>query len=484
VEQPRIAIVGTGFGGIGMACELKRHGYTDITLFERGSEIGGVWSANTYPGAACDVPAQLYSLSFAPNPRWSGNFPPQAEIRAYIEKVADDFGIRPLIRFGTTVRAAVWADRSWTLTLDPGGRETFDVVLFAVGQLSAPSWPAIPGREEFTGTTFHSAHWDHDAPLQGRRIGVIGTGASAIQFVPHLARVAAHLTLFQRSAPFIMPKHTVTFDRGALRDLFGRSPVLQRFSRAATYLFYESRALGFTVDARMLKVVEKANERLLAKQVSDPDLRAQLRPTDPVGCKRVLLSNDYYPAVAGPEVTLTTERIARITPTGVRTEDGIEHELDVLVYGTGFTANEFLAGIEVRGAAGTDIHEHWAGAGGAQSFRGGTVAGFPNMVLLYGPNTNLGHNSIVYMLESQFRHVLALLEAMRDRAATVIEPRPAAESAWNEWVAERMAKTVFVAGCDSWYANAAGKQTNNWPGFTPSYRRGTQAADPADYVFT
>lgn len=476
-------MVGTGFGGVGMAAELLRHGHHDVTLFERSGEIGGVWSANTYPGAACDVPAQLYSLSFAPNMRWSGNYPPQAEIRAYLERVAENFGVRQRVRFRTTVASAVWHDDHWTLSLEPGGDEDFDVVLMAVGQLSAPSLPDLPGAEDFAGPSFHSARWDHDADLDGTRIGVIGTGASAIQFVPHLARRAAHLTLFQRSAPYVMAKHEVSYDRGRVRDLFGRSPALHRLARGLTYLALESRAIGFTRDPKYLRVVAKANAKLLAEQVADPVRREQLRPTELPGCKRILLSNDYYPAVAGDDCTVVSERIERITVGGIRTVDGVDRPLDVIVYGTGFAANDFLAGIRVVGADGDDIHDRWAAAEGAESFAGGTVAGFPNLVLLYGPNTNLGHNSILYMLESQFSHVLSLLQAMRDRAATVVTPRPDRQYAWNDWVGERMRTTAFVAGCHSWYANAQGKHTNNWPSFTPAYRRRVRDLVPADYEF-
>jgi cation diffusion facilitator CzcD-associated flavoprotein CzcO len=480
----RIAIVGTGFGGIGMAAQLKANGYRDITLFERGSEVGGVWSANTYPGAACDVPSQLYSLSFAPNLRWSGNYPPQAEIRAYVERVAENFGVTPLIRFRTTVRAAAWQGDHWTVTLEPGGTEDFDVLISAVGQLSTPVLPAIPGLDTFAGTSFHSAWWDHDADLDGKRIGVVGTGASAIQFVPRLADRASELVLFQRSAPYVMAKHEVRFNRGPVRDAFGRVAALQRLSRGLTYVALESRALGFVRDPRLLRVVVNNTAKLLAEQVPDPVKREALRPTETPGCKRILVSNDYYPAVARDTTRLVTSAVREVTRTGVITADGEEHRLDVIVYGTGFAANEFLAGLEITGEDGVDLHERWTAAEGAESFRGGTVAGFPNLVLLYGPNTNLGHNSILYMLESQFRHVLRLLEAMTDRDAVSVQPRPDRQYAWNSWVSERMERTAFAAGCHSWYANARGKHTNNWPSWTPAFRRSLSTLDPTDFEFS
>jgi cation diffusion facilitator CzcD-associated flavoprotein CzcO len=478
VHQPRIAIVGAGFGGVGFACRLLAAGYRDLVLYERGSEVGGVWSANTYPGAACDVPAQLYSFSFAPNPRWSSNFPPQPEIRAYVEQVAVDHGVMPLIRFGTTVESVHRDGARWLVTTD-AGEDLVDWVVFAVGQLSAPATPRLPGADDFAGVTVHSAQWDAAAPLDGRRVGVVGTGASAIQLVPHLARRAEHLTVFQRSAPYVIPKHEVRFDRGRGRDAFARVPALQRFSRGLTWAAFETRGLGFTLDPRVLRVITRANTALLAEQVPDPELRERLTPTEPVGCKRVLLSNDYYPSLARPDVTVETDGIARLTPTGVRTVSGHDHLLDVLVYATGFRTTEFLAGIEV--SADRSLHEVWQQAGGAESFRGGTVAGFPNLAILYGPNTNLGHSSILYMLESQFAHLVDLVTAT---GAGTVEPRPAAQQAWNGWVSQRMQRTAFVAGCDSWYATAEGKQTNNWPSFTISYRRRLHAGDLADYTFS
>ena len=477
---PAIAIIGAGFGGIGMAARLLRAGFGDVTLFEKADRIGGVWAANSYPGAACDIPAALYSFSFAPKPDWSRRYPPQEEIRDYLEDTARRFGVLPLIRFGTEVSDARFDDAAgdWVLTLADGSTHRADVLISACGQLSHPSIPEIPGREDFTGTAFHSARWRHDHDLTGRRVAVVGTGASAIQFVPPVARQAAHTTLFQREAPHVIPKPDRSYGPG-LRTAFRRLPGLLALDRAATYARLEWRALGFTRRPELLRVADRMNERLLTAQVHDPELRRVLTPQGPPGCKRILLSDDYYAALDGPDVDVVTSPIARILPTGVLTADGAEHPADTIIWGTGFTATEFLTPMAVTGAGGRDLREAWRD--GAEAYLGMSVAGFPNLFLLYGPNTNLGHNSIVFMLESQFRYILG---AVRRIAATgtSIDVRPEVQQRFADWVQDRVTRTVWALGCSSWYRTASGRNTTNWPDFTFAYRMRTRRFDPRKYA--
>jgi cation diffusion facilitator CzcD-associated flavoprotein CzcO len=477
---PAITIIGAGFGGIGMAARLLRAGFRDVTVLEKADRVGGVWAANSYPGAACDIPAALYSFSFAPKPDWTRRYPPQEEIRAYLEDTARRFGVLPLVRFGTEVSCARYDDAAgdWVLTLADGSTQRTDVLVSACGQLSHPSIPAIPGREEFTGTAFHSARWRHDHDLGGRRVAVVGTGASAIQFVPHVVRAAAHTTLFQREAPHVVPKPDRAYGPG-LRSAFRRLPGLLALDRAATYARLEWRAIGFTRRPELLRVADRMNEKLLTAQVRDPELRRVLTPQGPPGCKRILLSEDYYAALDGPAVDVVTAPITRILPSGVLTADGVEHPADTIIWATGFTATEFLTPMAVAGAGGRDLRAAWRD--GAEAYLGISVAGFPNLFLLYGPNTNLGHNSIVFMLESQFRYIVG---AVRRIAATgaPLDVRPEVQRGFADWVQSRIAATVWDRGCTSWYRTASGRNTTNWPDFTFAYRLRTRRFDPSKYA--
>jgi cation diffusion facilitator CzcD-associated flavoprotein CzcO len=479
--SPSITIVGAGFGGVGTAIRLLRAGFTDITVLERGDRVGGVWAANTYPGAACDVPAHLYSFSFAPKTDWTRRFPPQAEIRDYLEDCARRFGVLPRIRFGTEVLDARFDDETgrWRLRLGDGTSRAADVLITACGQLSHPSIPPIPGRESFAGRAFHSAHWDHDHDLAGRRVAVIGTGASAIQFVPEVARRAGHLTLFQLDAPHVIPKADRPYtgrDRTALR----RVPGLLRLSRALTYVRYESRALAFTRFPALLSAIDRMGRGHLAEQVPDPALRRTLAPQSVPGCKRILLSNDYYPALTAATVDVVTAPITEIRPEGPVTADGTTHPADTIIWGTGFTATDFLTPMSVSGADGRSLREVWRD--GAQAYLGVTVAGFPNLFLLYGPNTNLGHNSIIYMLESQIAYLTGALRALAAAGpGATLDVYPERQDAYNAWVQARIRDTVWDRGCTSWYRTATGRHTNNWPDFTFAYRRRTRRFDPAAY---
>ncbi|ASU83453.1 NAD(P)/FAD-dependent oxidoreductase [Nocardiopsis gilva YIM 90087] len=480
-SSPRIAIIGAGFGGICMAIRLRRAGITSFTVFERGDGIGGVWRDNTYPGAACDVPSHLYSFSFAPNPAWTRSYADQREILDYLERCARDFDVVPHIRFGTEITAAAFDDaaRTWRLTMASGASEEFDVVISACGQLQRPAYPDIPGRAAFAGESFHSARWNHDTDLDGKDVAVVGTGASAIQFVPRIAERAGRLRLFQRSPAYVLPKDDRPYSQ-AERARFARHPLLLRTSRAATYLRFESKVVAFQYLPSLMGPMRAAFLRQLRQRVTDPDLRARLVPDYTMGCKRILLSNDFYAALARPNVELVDQSVRGIEPDGVVTADGTHHRADVLIYGTGFTATDFLAPMRVTGRNGLDLTTAWRD--GAEAHLGITVAGFPNFFLLYGPNTNLGHNSIIYMLESQIHHVMDAVRRLSAPGRRTLEVRPDAQARFVRRIRKRLKRGVWATGCDSWYVTASGAQTVNWPGFTWRYRQRTRRLDPRDYT--
>ena len=473
----RIAVVGTGFGGIGAAVRLLQDGERDLVLFERSDDIGGVWRDNTYPGAACDVASHLYSFSFAPTGRWSRRFAPQREIHDYLRRVAADFGVLPHVRLRTEVLAAAWDGATWQLELSDGTTYEADVVIAACGQLSRPSRPLIPGLDDFAGRTFHSAEWDHDHDLTGRRVAVLGTGASAIQFVPEIAEVAGQVSVFQRSAPYVIPKPDRAYGPLAQRAL-DRAPALLTLDRLRTFCANESRSLGFNTEPRLMKLLEARFLKHLESAVPDPELRAKVTPTDPMGCKRILQSNDWYPALQLPHVDLVTEPIARVTPEGVLTQDGVLHEADTLILGTGFAATELLAPMSVTGRGGLRLDQAWSR--GAEAYLGTTVHGFPNLFLLYGPNTNLGHSSIVLMLESQIAYVRQAVRLLRGGGS--VEVREDVMRSYNRRLQRRLAGTVFAGGCRSWYLDASGRNTQNWPGTTLEFRLRTRRLRPEHHV--
>ncbi len=486
VEHPWVVlIVGAGFGGLGMAIELGRAGEHDVLLLEKGGDVGGVWRENTYPGAACDIPSHLYSFSFEPNPHWSRTYSPQAEILAYLRRCADKYGVRDKIRFGCEVTAATFDEAAslWRVEWRDAQGHTHAgnarALVSAVGLLSRPAMPALPGLASFGGPVFHSAQWKHDVVLKDKRVAVIGTGASAIQFVPELAREAARLTVFQRTPSWILPRADRAYtDREHRR--FARWPWLMAAHRALIYAAHDSRAVGFTRLRRMLDIVGGLPARkLLNKQVPDAALRDRLTPRYPIGCKRVLVSNDWLPTFSRPNVELVTDPIEAVTPAGVRVAGGREIEADAIVLGTGFAASEFLAPMDIRGRGGRSLDAAWAS--GAQAWLGIAVPGFPNFFMLYGPNTNLGHSSIVFMLESQVAHVMRCRRRLCDERGTTIEIESPPFERYNASIQMRSQQTVF-AGCTSWYVDADGRHTVNWPGFTTTYRWLTRHAGLAAYV--
>lgn len=465
----RFIIIGTGFAGMGMAIALRKAGIQDFVILERASDVGGVWRDNAYPGAACDVPSHLYSFSFEPNPNWTRVFASQREIFDYLRHCADKYKLRQHIQFDSEVAGAAFDDahQLWRVQLKNGRELSAQFLITGTGQLSQPAMPAIEGLQSFAGPSFHSAQWDHTVSLTGKRVAVIGTGASAIQFVPAIAKQVANLDVYQRSPAYMMKRPDRPYT-SLERWLFAHVPGAMRLHRTWIYTQYEYRALAFTRFKGLMKLaVGVPFQRLLKAQVSDPALRKQLTPDYPIGCKRILLSSEYLATMAQPHVHLHTQGIQRITSDGVMTRDGVVHPADVLVYGTGFEATKFLAPMQIKGRQGLDLNEAWRN--GAQAYLGLTMPGFPNLFMLYGPNTNLGHNSIVYMIESQIAHVMRCLKAMDAQQRTTLEPDTAVHQHYNADVQQRLQHTVWN-GCKSWYVDANGHNSTNWPGFTLSYR--------------
>lgn len=482
-ERVRVAIVGAGFAGIGMAATLERAGRRDYVVLERAGALGGVWRDNTYPGCQCDVPSHLYSYSFAPRPDWTRSFSYQPEIWQYLEDVAHRFGVRPHIRFDAEVRDARWdeEERVWRIET-PAGSLAADALVFGAGALSEPSLPDVPGLGDFAGTIFHSAAWRHDHDLAGERVAVIGTGASAIQFVPRIQPRVARLYVFQRTPPWVMPRA----DRpvGARERAFYRSaPIAQRLSRAGIYWGREVLALGFAGWKPMMRVAEYLATRHIRRQVADPALRAKVTPSYALGCKRILPSNEWYPALQQPNVELVTDRIAEVRPHSIVTVDGVERHVDTIVLGTGFNVTAHPAFDRVAGRGGRVLGELWRREG-ISAYKGTTVAGFPNLFLMTGPNTGLGHSSMIHMMESQFAYVLGALDALDARGGGAAEPKPEAQAAYNDALQERLARTVWTTGgCVSWYLDEHGRNRTLWPGFTWRFRLATRRFDPNAYRF-
>lgn len=481
--RPRVAIVGAGFGGIGAAIRLREQGLADVTIFEKADDLGGTWRENTYPGAACDVPSHLYSYSFAPNPDWSRRYVGWEEILAYLRRVATEHGVFGLIRTGTEVLSAAWdgAAALWRLDLSSG--ETFEAeyLVCATGQLSRPAPSRLPGIEKFEGRQFHSAHWDHEYDLHGKRVAVVGTGASAIQFVPEIAPKVAEMKVYQRTPPYVIHKPEITYP-GWLKRAFKRLPFLMKLGRARIYLTFELLNLGFIRHPPMRIVYRYWSRRQMRRAGvwDDPELHAKLMPDYEIGCKRALISNDYYPALLRDNVELVTDPIAEVRPHSVLTASGAEFECDAIIHGTGFSTHDFLAPMRVIGRNGQELNEAWTE--GANAYLGMTVHGFPNMFILYGPNTNLGGNSIIFMLESQIRHVLAAVSAVEGSGARAIEVSADAQSRMDATVQTALGRTVWNSGCTSWYVDETGRNTNNWPFTTLHYRRLASRVDMDDYA--
>jgi cation diffusion facilitator CzcD-associated flavoprotein CzcO len=478
-----VLILGAGFSGIGMAIGLRKAGRRDFAICDKAAGVGGTWWVNRYPGCACDVPSHLYSFSFEPNPGWSHRFSGQPEIRDYLADCARRHDLHPHLHLNTEIVSLRWREDTtlWEATTAQGRVLRARVVVAGTGALSMPDdRPDIPGLEHFAGHVFHSQQWDERDALRGKRVGVIGTGASAIQFVPHIQPQTEHLTVFQRSAPWILPKPDRRFaalEKALLRHV----PGWRALARLTLYLTAEARVLGFVFDPRLMLLHRWWASSLLRRQVADPALRRKLAPQYAMGCKRILMSNDYYPAIAAGNVTLATERIVEIDRDGVRTADGAHHRLDTLILGTGFKASApFPRGLIV-GIGGRDLTDAWRD--GPQAYKGTTVNGFPNLFLLMGPNTGLGHSSVVYMIESQIAYVLDALRTMDARGHQRIEVRADAQERFNTHLQQRLHRTVWQhGGCTSWYRHpVSGRNVALWPDFTWRFRRQTRHFDPDAY---
>lgn len=464
---------------MGAAVLLRRAGYEDFTLFERGERVGGVWHHNTYPGAACDVPSHLYEFSFAPNPRWSRRYAPQSEIQAYLEDVARREGVLEHCRTGTEVTAARWdEERSrWVLETSAGAHEA-DVLLTACGQLSVPRLPSVPGLERFEGPAFHTARWRHDVELAGKRVAVLGTGCSAIQVVPAIQPIVEHVDVYQRSPGWTFPKMDFAYGE-RMQRLFERFPVLQRIDRALIFGFMELGAAAMTRRRWLLAPFRAAGRRQIKKSIADPELRRKVTPKDELGCKRLMLTDDWYPTLTKPNVELVTDRVEEITPGGIRLSDGSERPADVLVLATGFETHAFVAPMEITGAGGRTLAEEWSGV--ARAYLGMSVPGFPNMFLLYGPNTNGGTGSVIYTIEAGMAHVIAALRELDRADARRIELRREAAERFDRELRAALAGTVWHTGCTSWYVDENGNDPNQWPWLWSDYRRRTAELEPGAY---
>lgn len=477
----QVAIVGAGFGGLAAAIALRKAGVDDLVILERADDLGGVWRENTYPGAACDIPSCLYSFSYDQRRSWSRPCSTQDEILDYLHTTADRHGLRAKVRTGTEVTTATFdpAAARWTLETSAGEPVTAQAIVLACGQLTRPLFPAVDGRASFAGPSFHSAEWDHAVELRGKRIAVVGTGASAIQFVPEIAKVAARVDVYQRTAPWILPRRNKPYAPWARRAI-ERVPGLQHARRLGILAFAESGIAGQTRVPLIRRAIGAWATWHMKNQVKDPALRAKVWPDYPIGCKRVLFSSHYLPALTRPNVDLVTDRIARISPGGVVTEDGTEREVDVVIYGTGFRAHDFVAPMRVLGRDGRELSDAWRD--GARAHLGITVGGFPNLFLMYGPNTNLGFGSIIVMLEAQARYVASAIRTLRSTGpAAALDVRPEVEERTTTRVQERLRDTVWT-DCQSWYREGAdGRIVNNWPGQMAEYVRATREIDLTEY---
>jgi cation diffusion facilitator CzcD-associated flavoprotein CzcO len=456
-SKPKVGIIGAGAGGFAMGIQLASGGY-DFTIFDRADGFGGTWRHNTFPGAACDVPSHLYSYSFALNPRWSKTYANQPEILAYLEKVAADHGLGPHLRPITAIASARWSDddRRWTLTAADGRQHEFDAVVSAVGMLDVPNIPDIPGANRFRGRRFHSARWDHSKSTAGERVAAIGTGASAVQYVPAIARETAHLTVFQRTPIWIAPRFDFPFTPDQHEE-FERNPDSAQKLRDEAFDAYES--ASFDVDAAQTREATELARSYLMRKVADPELRAKLTPDYPVGCKRPLLSREWYPTFALPNVSLETTAIAELTERGVRTADGVEHRVDTVIYGTGFTAADYLASIDVYGTGGRHLRDDWSD--GAEAYLGTLVSGYPNLFVLYGPNTN-GVNSIIYIHETQTTFIRHILDTMGHQGARTVEVMAAAQRRYNDEIQAAMQGKVWLA-CTNYFRHPSGKVVTQLP---------------------
>ncbi|MBJ8343493.1 NAD(P)/FAD-dependent oxidoreductase [Antrihabitans sp. YC2-6] len=478
----RVAIVGGGFAGLCAAIKLKEAGVNKFVLFEKADEIGGTWRDNVYPGCACDVPSHLYSFSFEPNPNWSRMFAPQAEIWEYQRHCADKYQLRPHLRLGAEVVRIEWDDarQYWRVTTRDGQVTTAKAVISAVGALSIPAYPKLEGVERFAGNAFHSARWDHDYDFEGKTVAVVGTGASAIQFVPQIAPKVKQLNLYQRTPPWVMSKPDRKMSK-LEQKILSAVPLAQRVARSGIYVWMEARVLGLAVDPRAMKLAEVFARRYIDSSIDDPELRKKVTPDYTLGCKRILMSDEYYPALNRDNVEVITDGIAEVTEHGIVTDDGIERHADAIIYGTGFHVSDPIGPMQVVGKGGVEIRDSWKDTG-MEAYLGVSVNGFPNFFLLLGPNTGLGHTSIIFMIESQVNYALQGISMLGEDGLDSLDVKPEAQREFNDALQERLDDAVWSAGgCKSWYLDEFGKNRTLWPSFTFEYWYKTRNFEPELY---
>ncbi len=476
----KVAIIGSGFGGLGMAYSLRQAGIENFALFEKASDLGGTWRENTYPGCGCDVPSHFYSFSFERHYPWTWRYAKQHEILEYAHHLADKYDLNRHIRYGMQATQMHFDETRalWTLEFANGQRIEAESVVSAVGQLHQPAYPNIPGRERYAGKIMHSAHWDHDYDLNGKTVAVIGTGASAVQFVPEIAPKVGRLHLFQRSPGWTFPKVEKQFSRFE-RWLLDTFPVIHELDRLRIFLICELLASAYNGNRLVAGVVTAISKLQAWWQVRDPVLRKKLRPDFPIGCKRILLTNAWLRALVRPNVDVIDDAIAEITETGVRTADGQLREVDAIIYGTGFKATQFLTPMRVTGLNGRDLHQTWTH--GAEAYYGMTVSGFPNFFMLYGPNTNVGSGSIIYMLERQQRYIAKLLQARESHDWAYVDVRAEAQLSYVDEMQRRSEGTTYSGDCQSWYKTSDGRNTNNWVGSMVEFSRRLREPELAHY---
>jgi cation diffusion facilitator CzcD-associated flavoprotein CzcO len=476
-----VIVIGAGFGGIAAAIELRRHGITNVRILEKAPDLGGTWFYNSYPGAACDVPSHLYSFSFAQRRDWSRLCSPQAEIHEYIRDVARSLGVDGLIELNKTVSSCVWSEEScrWRVETAEGESCEADAIVLATGQLHQPSHPGIEGIDAFAGHSFHSAHWDHDYPLAGKRVAVIGTGASAVQFVPEIAGQVARLTVFQRTGNWFLPRKNRRYP-AIVKAAIQRLPGVQGLRRRFVFNYGESLTLAIRHPRTVGRLARWRSRAFMRSQLKDPELRRRAWPNYTFGCKRVLFSSFFLPALERSNVELVTDAPERLARDGVLTADGRLHEVDCIIWATGFRTTEFMFPMAITGAQGTELHEYWAG--GAHAHLGICVPRFPNMFVMYGPNTNTSGGSIIVYLEAQAAYIRQALQQLSRRGAGAIEVRPEIEAASDRALQARFAGTAWTQ-CDSWYRDDRGRIVANWPGYMREYLEQTRELSPSDYGF-
>ncbi|MEM6543375.1 MAG: NAD(P)/FAD-dependent oxidoreductase [Pseudomonadota bacterium] len=468
--QLDVAIIGAGMSGLCMGMKLLERGISNFAIFEKSADLGGTWHDNTYPGACCDVASVLYSFSFAPNPNWSRKYSPHHEIKAYFRDCAERFGIIPMLRLGTEIEAAHWQEEQghWELHLIGGERVTARSLVSALGQLNLPNTPDFPGRERFSGHSFHSARWDHDFDLSGKRVAIIGNAASALQFIPHVAKQAAQVHVYQRSPNYVIRRNDRAYKPWE-KNLFKRLPFTQKILRLLTYLRGE--CVTYPVlrqgGSWILPLWKKMSAGYLESEIPDPELRKALTPDYRIGCKRILVSDDYYAAFRRSNVELVCSPITSISEHGVETEDEKARPVDLIIYGTGFNTSAMHSGVPYYGVEGKSLSQAWSS--GAEAYRGVCVNGFPNFFMLYGPNTNLGSNSIIFMVERQVNYVVNCIDKLLAHKLRAFDVNEERLDHYNQYIQDELAQTVWVTNCESWYKNEQGKVVNNWPRSTLFY---------------